>query len=66
MALHRAVVELLVDVEDEASACDLMTSVLSEHLRRYNPTSELLDWQYVFKWEPTSGKEFVEWNENDV
>ena len=64
--LLRATIEVLVDLPDEAQACDMMTEILSPPLKRYlGPLSDFLDWQYVDGFKPTDGQEFVEWSDEN-
>jgi hypothetical protein len=59
--LHIAKIELLLDVEDEAQACDAIAETLREQLREYStPESCFIDWRYAEEGLPTphSGEGF--------
>jgi hypothetical protein len=44
---YTATIKVLLDVESDGEACDAMTAILTEQLRKYAPQSCLVDWQYV-------------------
>lgn len=58
--MMKITVELLLDVEDDAEACDAMNEILREQQRIYTASSCLLDYQIVTHPEPTDGSEFDE------
>lgn len=62
--LFRAVVEVLIEADEEAGACDGMTAILTEQLQKYAPQSCLLDWQYVEHFEESDGARFDEYEGN--
>lgn len=47
MALFKATLELLVDVECETEACDCIAETLREQLRAFSPGSPLIGWRYA-------------------
>jgi hypothetical protein len=47
MALFKATLELLVDVDCETEACDCIAETLREKLREFSPGSPLIDWRYA-------------------
>lgn len=61
MAYHIATIQILVDVEDEGEAADLISETLREHLREFNPASAIIDWRYsdtAGDWQPHDGEGF--------
>jgi len=49
MPYFKATIEILVDTPDEASACDLLSETLRDHLREFTPASDIIDWCYAFE-----------------
>ncbi|CAN7631561.1 MULTISPECIES: hypothetical protein [Rhizobium/Agrobacterium group] len=47
MALFKATLELLVDVDCETEASDCIAETLREQLRKFSPGSRLIDWRYA-------------------
>jgi hypothetical protein len=47
-------IQLLLDVEDDASACDAVAETLREHLRKFAPDSCIVDW----RWSPSQSHPF--------
>lgn len=47
MSLFKATIELLLDVDREAGACDCIAETLRELLREFSPGSPLIDWRYA-------------------
>ena len=41
-----AVVRLVIDTEDEDGACEAISGLLTENMKKYNPECSLIDWQY--------------------
>ncbi len=61
MAYHVATIEILVDVDDESEASDLIADTLREHLREFAPGSAIIDWRYQkpnVGWQPHDGDGF--------
>lgn len=46
MTIFRATIELFVQADSEAEACDAIAETMRDHLRKYAPSSAILDWQY--------------------
>jgi hypothetical protein len=46
MPYYKAVIEVLVNVEDEAEACDAISEALRPILRTFEPASCWIDWRY--------------------
>lgn len=44
---YRATVELLLDVNSEAEACDAVAEILRENTRKFVATSCLVDWRHA-------------------
>jgi hypothetical protein len=59
----RAVVEVLVEANDDSDASDGIGGVLTCQLQKFMPESCLLDWQFVEHFEETDGSDFTEWCE---
>lgn len=47
MALYKATIEILVDVDGEGEACDCIAESLRPLLREYDPQSSMIDWRYA-------------------
>ncbi|OBZ97482.1 hypothetical protein ADU59_00180 (plasmid) [Pararhizobium polonicum] len=47
MSLFKATIELLINVDREAEACDCIAESLRELLREFSPGSPLIDWRYA-------------------
>lgn len=47
MAYFKATIEVLVDVEHEADACDCMAEAMRPLLQEFTPTSSVIDWRYA-------------------
>ncbi|MEZ5784350.1 MAG: hypothetical protein R3D70_22640 [Rhizobiaceae bacterium] len=47
MAYFKATIEILVDADGEAEACDCVSETLREVLREFSPSSPLIDWHYA-------------------
>jgi hypothetical protein len=47
MAYHKATIEILVDVDSEAEACDAIAETLRDQLREFHPGSCVIDWRYA-------------------
>jgi len=47
MTYYKATIEILVDVEDEASACDCIAEAMRPLLREFTPSSSVIDWRYL-------------------
>lgn len=46
MSLFKATIELLINVDREAEACDCIAESLRELLREFSPGSPLIDWRW--------------------
>lgn len=46
MAIYKASIVLLVDVDGEGEACDCIAEALRPLLRRYTPASSVVEWSY--------------------
>lgn len=47
MAVYIATIQVFVEVDSEAEACDGIAETMREHLQRYAPESCILDWQHL-------------------
>ena len=54
----KAQIEVLVDVEGEAEACDMLAEMLRPHMRYFNPESCFIDWHYGYRWFEHDGDGF--------
>jgi hypothetical protein len=58
---YKATIEILVDVETEAEACDCLSETLRPLLREFEPQSSVIDWRYHGSHSipvPDTGKDF--------
>lgn len=44
--IYKATIDVFLDVESDAHACDGMAETMRDHLRRYAPESCIVDWGY--------------------
>lgn len=64
MAYLKATIEILVDVDCEAEACDALAETLRPNLREFAGTDScIIDWRYASGgtacgWQPASGEGF--------
>ncbi len=61
MAYYKATIDVLVDVADEAEACDCIAEALRPLLLRFMPGSSVIDWRYsdaASMPEPDTGADF--------
>jgi hypothetical protein len=45
--LYKATIQILVDVIDEAEACDCIAEAMRPLLREFSPDSAVVDWRYI-------------------
>lgn len=44
---YKAQIEILIEVDDEASACDALCETLRPLLKTFDPASSIIDWRYA-------------------
>lgn len=44
--IYKATIDVFIDVEDEAGACDAVAETMRDHLQRYCEDSCIIDWSY--------------------
>ena len=47
MPFYKSTIEILVDVENEAEACDCIAESLRSLLANFNDGSSVIDWRYA-------------------
>jgi hypothetical protein len=61
---YMATIKVLIDVESEAEASDVMSSLLSECSKMFDPDNALIDWAYITA--PIEVEYNEEYEEGDV
>lgn len=59
MGYYMAKIEVLIDADSEADACDVIAQAMKPALRVSNPDSSIIDWRYHSTFpQPHSGDSF--------